>query len=111
MTITKLDIIDWLLSNDDFKNSCERNRFKKPVAKQVAKDFVEGFFEEIRVALASGDDVKLANFGNFELRNKLPRPGRNPKTGEVVPVSARRIVTFKPGQKLRLRVENTLIRD
>nr|PRI99847.1 Integration host factor subunit alpha [Haemophilus influenzae] len=63
--------------------------------------------EEIRLSLESGQDVKLSGFGNFELRDKSSRPGRNPKTGDVVPVSARRVVTFKPGQKLRARVENT----
>ncbi len=51
--------------------------------------------------------MKLSGFGNFELRNKASRPGRNPKTGESIPVSARRVVAFKPGQKLRARVENT----
>ncbi|SPX42622.1 integration host factor (IHF), DNA-binding protein subunit alpha [Haemophilus influenzae] len=62
---------------------------------------VENFLEEIRSSLESGHDVKLSGFGNFELRDKSSRPGRNPKTGDVVPVSARRVVTFKPGQKLR----------
>ena len=57
--------------------------------------------------LDSGGEVKLSGFGNFELRNKASRPGRNPKTGESIPVSARRVVAFKPGQKLRARVENT----
>ena len=64
--------------------------------------------EEIRLSLESGQDVKLSGFGNFELRDKSSRPGRNPKTGDVVPVSARRVVTFKPGQKLRARVEKKL---
>ncbi|HHF3652871.1 TPA: integration host factor subunit alpha, partial [Haemophilus influenzae] len=68
---------------------------------------VENFLEEIRLSLESGQDVKLSGFGNFELRDKSSRPGRNPKTGDVVPVSARRVVTFKPGQKLRARVEKT----
>ena len=54
--------------------------------------------EEIRLSLESGQDVKLSGFGNFELRDKSSRPGRNPKTGDVVAVSARRVVTFKPGQ-------------
>ena len=67
----------------------------------------ENFFEEVRISLESGHDVKLSGFGNFELRNKASRPGRNPKTGDVVAVSARRVVTFKPGQKLRARVEKT----
>ena len=66
---------------------------------------MEDFFEEIRLSLESGGEVKLSGFGNFELRNKASRPGRNPKTGESIPVSARRVVAFKPGQKLRARVE------
>jgi integration host factor subunit alpha len=73
--------------------------------KREAKEFVEQFFEEIRVALEAGHDVKLSGFGNFVLRNKDERPGRNPKTGEEIPISARRVVTFRPGQKLKARVE------
>ena len=73
--------------------------------KREAKEFVDLFFEEIRTSLESGEQVKLSGFGNFELRDKNQRPGRNPKTGEEIPISARRVVTFRPGQKLRLRVE------
>jgi len=73
--------------------------------KREAKDFVEQFFEEVRVALEDGYDVKLSGFGNFVLRDKKQRPGRNPKTGEEIPISARRVVTFRPGQKLKARVE------
>lgn len=73
--------------------------------KREAKELVELFFEEIRDALAQGDDVKLSGFGNFTLREKSQRPGRNPKTGEEIPISARRVVTFRPGQKLKSRVE------
>jgi len=73
--------------------------------KREAKDLVEIFFEEIRCALEEGDSVKLSGFGNFELRDKAQRPGRNPKTGEEIPISARRVVTFRPGQKLKTRVE------
>lgn len=62
-------------------------------------------FEEIRQSLEHNESVKLSGFGNFELRDKTPRPGRNPKTGEEIPISARRVVTFRPGQKLRARVE------
>ncbi|GAB3293427.1 integration host factor subunit alpha [Pseudidiomarina andamanensis] len=72
--------------------------------KSDAKDLVENFFEEIRRALESGEEVKLSGFGNFELRTKNQRPGRNPKTGEDIPISARRVVTFRPGQKLKQRV-------
>jgi integration host factor subunit alpha len=73
--------------------------------KREAKEIVEIFFEEIRTALESGNQVKLSGFGNFDLRDKNQRPGRNPKTGEEIPISARRVVTFRPGQKLKARVE------
>ncbi len=73
--------------------------------KREAKDLVEMFFDEIRNALAQGEDVKLSGFGNFHLRDKNERPGRNPKTGEMIPVSARRVVTFRAGQKLKSLVE------
>lgn len=74
--------------------------------KREAKEIVELFFEEIRIALESNEQVKISGFGNFDLRDKTPRPGRNPKTGEEIPITARRVVTFKPGQKLKVRVEN-----
>ena len=73
--------------------------------KREAKEFVEAFFEMVRVALEEGNQVKLSGFGNFDLRDKNERPGRNPKTGEEIPISARRVVTFRPGQKLKSRVE------
>ena len=73
-------------------------------ARAQAKEVVEQFFEIIRVALERNEPVKLSGFGSFDLRDKRERPGRNPKTGEEVPVSARRVVTFRPGQKLRRRV-------
>ncbi|MEK6787931.1 MAG: integration host factor subunit alpha [Pseudomonadota bacterium] len=73
--------------------------------KREAKELVEQFFEEIRQALVDGHPVKLSGFGNFELRDKRQRPGRNPKTGEEIPITARRVVTFRPGQKLKQRVE------
>ncbi|MEP1740135.1 MAG: integration host factor subunit alpha [Kangiellaceae bacterium] len=73
--------------------------------KREAKEMVEGFYEEIRNSLASNQQVKLSGFGNFDLRDKKQRPGRNPKTGEEIPISARRVVTFRPGQKLKARVE------
>jgi integration host factor subunit alpha len=74
--------------------------------KREAKELVELFFEEIRTALEGNESVKLSGFGNFDLRDKTSRPGRNPKTGEEIPISARRVVTFRPGQKLKARVEN-----
>jgi len=73
--------------------------------KREAKELVDHFFEEIRTALEGGTSVKLSGFGNFDLRDKNERPGRNPKTGEEIPISARRVVTFRPGQKLKARVE------
>jgi len=73
--------------------------------KREAKDMVEGFFEEIRQALERGEPVKLSGFGNFQLRDKPQRPGRNPKTGEEIPISARRVVTFHASQKLKAAVE------
>jgi len=73
--------------------------------KREAKEFVDSYFEIIKIALEEGDNVKLSGFGNFQLRDKKERPGRNPKTGEEIPISARRVVTFRPGQKLRARVE------
>jgi integration host factor subunit alpha len=73
--------------------------------KREAKEIVDSFFEEVRLALEKGEQVKLSGFGNFGLRKKNQRPGRNPKTGEEIPISARRVVTFRPGQKLRARVE------
>ncbi|GIX31973.1 MAG: integration host factor subunit alpha [Porticoccaceae bacterium] len=74
--------------------------------KREAKEIVEAFFEEIRRALENDEQVKLSGFGNFDLREKRSRPGRNPKTGEEIPISARRVVTFRPGQKLKARVES-----
>ena len=73
--------------------------------KREAKDMVEAFFEVIRDALESGDSVKLSGFGNFQLRDKPQRPGRNPKTGEEIPITARRVVTFHASQKLKAMVE------
>ena len=98
MTLTKVEIAANLIE-------------KHGLTKSEAKNLVETFFEEIRVALESGNDVKLSGFGNFELRDKASRPGRNPKTGENVPVSARRVVVFRPGQKLRARGEKTKPKD
>lgn len=73
--------------------------------KREAKEFVESFYEELRIALETGGQIKLSGFGNFDIRDKSERPGRNPKTGKEIPISARRVVTFKPGQKLKNRVE------
>lgn len=92
MALTKADMAERLF--DEFG-----------LNKREAKDLVEMFFEEIRNALESGQQVKLSGFGNFNLRAKNERPGRNPKTGEEIPITARRVVSFHPGQKLKARVE------
>lgn len=75
--------------------------------KREAKDMVETFFDEIRDALVRGEAVKLSGFGNFQLRDKPQRPGRNPKTGEEIPITARRVVTFHASQKLKGMVETS----
>ena len=72
--------------------------------KREAKDVIDRFFEEIAAALELGDSVKLSGFGHFTLREKPPRPGRNPKSGEEIPISARRVVTFHPSAQLRTLV-------
>ncbi|MCY4264323.1 MAG: integration host factor subunit alpha [Gammaproteobacteria bacterium] len=74
--------------------------------KREAKEIVAQFFEEICLSLERNEQVKLSGYGNFELRDKKQRPGRNPKTGEEIPIKARRVVTFRPGHKLKSRVEN-----
>ena len=92
MTLTKADLSEILFN-------------KVGLNKSEAKEMVEAFFEEIRAALEKGDNVKLSGFGNFELRTKSERPGRNPKTGEEIPIKARRVVTFHSSQKLKTSVE------
>jgi integration host factor subunit alpha len=94
MTLTKAELADMLFE-------------KVGLNKREAKDMVESFFEEIRVSLEKGDGVKLSGFGNFELRDKPERPGRNPKTGEEIPITARRVVTFHASQKLKAMVEES----
>ena len=73
--------------------------------KREAREVVDLFFEDLRSALVLGEQVKLSGFGNFNLRDKNQRPGRNTKTGQEIPITARRVVTFRPGQKLKARVE------
>lgn len=73
--------------------------------KREAKELIESFFEQIKISLESGNDIKFSGFGNFILRNKSSRPGRNPKTGEEVTISERRVVTFKSGLKLKSKLE------
>ena len=92
MTMTKAELSDLLFE-------------KVGLNKREAKDMVEAFFEEVRLALETGDSVKLSGFGNFHLRDKPQRPGRNPKTGEEIPITARRVVTFHASHKLKSIVE------
>ncbi|MEY4766339.1 MAG: hypothetical protein RI907_3012 [Pseudomonadota bacterium] len=73
--------------------------------KRESKDMVEGFFELIHGSLVEGTDVKLSGFGNFQIRRKAPRPGRNPRTGEAIPIDARNVVTFHASQKLKDMVQ------
>ena len=72
--------------------------------KKEARELVDLYFEELIASLAAGENVRLSGFGNFDLRDKNERPGRNPKTGEEIPITARRVVTFRPGEKLKTRV-------
>ncbi|MCX7112539.1 MAG: integration host factor subunit alpha [Proteobacteria bacterium] len=92
MALTKADLVETLTSETELN-------------KRDSKELVDQFFEEVKSALESGRAVKLSGFGNFDLRDKKQRPGRNPKTGEEIPITARRVVTFKPGQKLKAKVE------
>ena len=73
--------------------------------KRESKDMVEAFFDILHDALVSGDDVKLTSFGNFNIRRKAPRPGRNPRTGEAIPITARNVVTFHASHKLKSLVQ------
>ena len=91
-TLTKADMIDHL-------------SIRLRLSRQDARLIVDTFFGEISQSLAHGKEVKLSGFGNFELKDKKSRPGRNPKTGEEIPVKARRVVTFKAGQKLRSEIK------
>jgi integration host factor subunit alpha len=95
MTLTKAELADLL--------------FEKPgLNKREASDMVDALFDEMRLALERGDPVKLAGFGNFDLREKSPRPGRNPKTGEEALIKARRVVTFHASAKLKAAVASTI---
>ncbi|MBQ0959695.1 integration host factor subunit alpha [Ideonella sp. 4Y11] len=79
--------------------------------KRESKDMVEAFFEIVNAALVSGEDVKLSGFGNFTIRRKAPRPGRNPRTGEAIPIAARNVVTFHASQKLKALVQGDVSPD
>ena len=93
MALTKADIAQKLTDRLGFN-------------KRESKEIVDQFYTEIIEVLVQGEFVKISGFGNFELKDKNPRPGRNPRTGEDVPIEARRVVTFKPSQKLRATVDN-----
>ena len=95
MTVTKMELANLLFD-------------ELGLNKREAKEFVELFFEEIRSALENGDNVKFSGFGSFSIRDKPQRPGRNPKTGEEIPVSARRVVTYKASQKIKDRVADNV---
>lgn len=95
MTVTKMELANILFD-------------ELGLNKREAKELVELFFEEIRTALESGDNVKFSGFGSFSVRDKPQRPGRNPKTGEEIPVSARRVVTYKASQKIKDRVTGSV---
>ena len=90
-TITKLDLVNHL------HDTLGLNKVE-------SKEVVEAFFQEIKQSLKNNEDVKISGFGNFKILNKKERPGRNPKTGEPVTISARKVVTFKASQKLRKRI-------
>ena len=93
MALTKVDII-------------KKVAYELAVPLDVAREFVDAFFERIKSNLEAGSTVKISGFGNFETRDKVMRPGRNPKTGEIVPIDARRVVTFKSGQKLKMIISD-----
>jgi len=90
-TITKLDLVNHLHQS-------------LGLTKSESKDLIETFFDEIKSSLINNEEVKLSGFGNFKLIDKKSRLGRNPKTGEPATISARRVVTFRAGQKLRKKV-------
>jgi len=91
MALTKADVVEKLYEDVG-------------LSKREARDFVEDFFDVLSSTLAQGRSVKLSGFGNFDVRRKRERPGRNPKTGDAVPISARTVVTFHAGQKLKDRI-------
>jgi integration host factor subunit alpha len=93
MTLTKAELAERLIE-------------KQGLTKRDAKEFVEQFFDQITQLLLESDEMKISGFGKFAKRDKSVRPGRNPKTGEAVEISARRVVTFHVGQKLKKRIES-----
>ena len=105
------DILDELISSSDGAFTLTKAELAEVWFAQVglnkreAKEMVEAFLAEIRNTLEAGDMVKLSGFGNFSVRDKASRPGRNPKTGELVPIAARRVVNFHASQKFKEVVE------
>jgi integration host factor subunit alpha len=73
--------------------------------KRESKDMIDAFFDLISSSLVEGTDVKISGFGNFQIRTKAPRPGRNPRTGEAIPIRARRVVTFHASHKLKEQIQ------
>ncbi len=92
MALTKADMVENLFN-------------ELGLNKREALDLVDLCFHQLVACLALGEPVKLSGFGNFDLRDKNERPGRNPKTGEKVLITARRVVTFRPGQQLKVRMQ------
>jgi integration host factor subunit alpha len=91
MTVTKAELVERLFT-------------ELGLNRREARELVEQFFEEIKRSLEQGQEVRISGFGNFGVRDKRERPGRNPKTGKEIPITARRVVTFRAGQKLKQRV-------
>ena len=74
--------------------------------KRESKDMVDAFFDLVTAQLVAGTDVKISGFGNFQIRTKAPRPGRNPRTGEAIAIEARRVVTFHASHKLKDQIQD-----
>lgn len=91
--LTRADIVRELVSQNE-----------GILTKNEATAFVDAFFEQISIALEKGEEVKLTGLGNFRVLNKKSRSGRNLKTGEAALISARRVVTFRPGPKLKKKM-------
>jgi integration host factor subunit alpha len=95
VALTKADLVDTIHEKIGF-------------SKKEAADMVELIFDTIKGALTEGDKIKISGFGNFVVREKRSRTGRNPQTGQAIEISARRVLTFKPSQVLRAEVNDTL---
>ena len=91
-TLTKAELADMLFE-------------RLGLNKRESKDMVDAFFDLVAESLVSGEDVKISGFGNFQIRTKAPRPGRNPRTGEAIPIGARRVVTFHASHKLKEQIQ------